>query len=179
MKRTTFVCALFALAFAFGTAQAQPTAGAQPKLAHADRKFIDNAVQGGMFEVQVSQLAASKATDPQVKSFAGMLLDQHTAANNDLVKIANAKGVELPAVPGHGKRRAIDRLGQRQGADFDEHFVREVGIKDHEKNIEMFQKAGKNVKDADLRAFIDKTLPSLRDHLALAQKLPQAGKKSS
>jgi putative membrane protein len=33
------------------------------------------------------------------------------------------------------------------------------------------------VKDADLKAFITKTLPTLRDHLAMAQKLPQAGRK--
>jgi putative membrane protein len=205
MKKITLATtlpALLALAFGLGAAQAQPSPGAgssatggqaapaaQPgtgarnapdnkaKLARADRKFIEHAAEGGMFEVQVSQLAASKATDPQVKSFAGMLVDQHTAANNELVKIANAKGVELPAAPRHSMRRDIDKLGKRKGADFDEHFVREVGIKDHEKNIKMFEKASKDVKDADLKAFVDKTLPALREHLAAAQKLPQAGKK--
>ncbi|NNU43741.1 DUF4142 domain-containing protein [Ramlibacter sp. B156] len=74
-------------------------------VARADRKFIGDAVNSGMFEVQVSQLAASKATDPNVKSFAGMLVDHHTAANNELVRIANARGVELPAAP----RRAAAR----------------------------------------------------------------------
>ena len=194
--------ALAALALALGAAQAQPTPGAgssmtggqaapaaQPgtgtrnmpekkaQLPRADRKFIENAAEGGMFEVQVSQLAAAKATDPQVKSFAGMLVDQHTAANNELVQIANAKGVELPAVPKHRMRKEIDKLGKRNGADFDEHFVREVGIKDHEKDIKMFRKAGQDVKDPDLKAFIAKTLPTLQEHLAAAQKLPQAGKK--
>jgi putative membrane protein len=155
------------------------TPDAKNKMARADRKFIENAAEAGMFEVQVGQLGAAKAADPQVKSFAGMLVDQHTAANNELVKLANAKGVELPATPSHGMRRDIDKLGKRNGADFDEHFVREVGIKSHEKTIKMFQKAGKDVKDAELKAFIDKTLPSLRDHLAMAQKLPQAGKKGA
>ncbi|MCG2593154.1 DUF4142 domain-containing protein [Ramlibacter sp. XY19] len=204
MNKIAYVAAA-ALALALGAAQAQsaaPGAGssmtggqaapaAQPgtgtrnmpdaknKLARADRKFIENAAEGGMFEAQAGQLGASKASDAQVKSFASMLVDQHTAANNELVKLANAKGVELPAVPGHGMRRDIDKLGKRNGADFDEHFVREVGIKAHEKTIKMFEKAGKDVKDAELKAFIDKTLPSLRDHLAMAQKLPQAGKKGA
>jgi len=197
MNRMTWA-ALAALAFfSFGAVQAQSTApaagtqvapAAQPgtgtrntpdaKLARADRKFIEHAAEGGMFEVQVGQLAAAKASDAQVKTFAGMLVDQHTAANNELVKLANAKGVELPAAPNHGMRKDIDKLGKRNGADFDEHFVREVGIKAHEKTIKMFEKAGKDVKDAELKAFIAKTLPSLRDHLAMAQKLPQAGKKS-
>ena len=205
MKRSAFFTlpALLALGFAYGAAQAQtaaPSAGssvtggqaapaAQPgtgtrntpsdkaKLPRGDRKFIENAAESGMFEVQVGQVAASKASDPQVKSFAGMLVDQHTAANNELVKIANAKGVELPAAPDHGQRRDIDKLGKRNGADFDEHFVKEVGVKSHEKTIKMFEKASKDVKDPELKAFIDKTLPALREHLAAAQKLPQAGKK--
>ena len=55
--------------------------------------------------------------------------------------------------------------------------MREVGIKAHEKDIKLFEKASKDVKDAELKAFVDKTLPQLREHLAAAQKLPQAGKK--
>jgi putative membrane protein len=203
-KRWLTLPALLALALSFGGAQAQtPGAGssvtggqsapmAQPgtgtrnlpskkddKVARGDRKFIEKAAGSGMFEVQVSQLAASKATDPNVKSFAGMLVDHHTAANNELVKIANAKGVELPAAPPRVMRRDIEKLGKKSGAEFDRDYVREVGIKAHEKDIKLFQKASKDVKDADLKAFVDKTLPVLREHLAAAQKLPQSGKSAA
>jgi putative membrane protein len=40
----------------------------------------------------------------------------------------------------------------------------------------MFEKGSGSVKDAQLKAWIDKTLPHLREHLAIAQKLPQAGR---
>jgi putative membrane protein len=195
--------ALLALAFATGSAQAQaPSTGssvtggqsapaAQPgtgtrntptrkdKVARGDRKFIDDAANSGMFEVQVSQLAASKASDPNVKSFAGMLVDQHTAANNELVKIANARGVELPAAPKRALRRDIEKLGKKNGEEFDRDFVRNVGIKAHEKDIKMFEKASKDVKDPELKGFVDKTLPLLREHLAAAEKLPQSGKNAA
>jgi putative membrane protein len=164
---------------------AQPGAGARnaesrqdDKLARGDRKFIQEAAEGGMFEVQVAQLAASKATDPNVKSFASMLVDQHTAANNELVQLANAKKVELPAAPPRGMRRDIEKLGKLSGAEFDQRFVREVAIKDHEKDIKKFEKASGSVKDPQLKAWIDKTLPHLREHLAQAQKLPHAGGKA-
>lgn len=182
---------LLALALGFGAVQAQTPAApvAQPgagtrnapkqKLAHGDRKFIDEAASSGMFEVEVGQLAASKATDQNVKSFANMLVDQHKTANNELVKIANAKGVELPAAPKHSLRREVDKLGKKNGDEFDRDFVREVGIKAHEKDIKMFEHASKDVKDADLKAFIDKTLPVLREHLAAAEKLPQSGKNAA
>jgi putative membrane protein len=146
------------------------------QVARGDRKFIEQAAEGGMFEVQAAQLAAAKATDPQVKSYASMLVDHHTAANNELVQIANARGVELPAAPPRGKRKDIEQLGKKSGAEFDREFVREVGLKAHEKDIKLFEKASKDVKDAQLKAFVDKTLPTLREHLAQAQKLPQSGK---
>lgn len=195
--------ALLAVALSFGASQAQTTGSgtsatggqsapaAQPgagtrnlpdkkdQIARADRKFIEEAANSGMFEVQVAQLAASKATDANVKSFASMLVDHHTAANNELTKIANAKGVELPAAPKRALRRDIEQLGKKSGAEFDRDFVRDVGIKAHEKDIKLFQKASKDVKDAELKAFVDKTLPTLQGHLAAAQKLPQAGKNAA
>lgn len=195
--------ALLAVALSFGASQAQTTGSgtsatggqsapaAQPgagtrnlpdkkdQIARADRKFIEEAANSGMFEVQVAQLAASKATDANVKSFASILVDHHTAANNELTKIANAKGVELPAAPKRALRRDIEQLGKKSGAEFDRDFVRDVGIKAHEKDIKLFQKASKDVKDAELKAFVDKTLPTLQGHLAAAQKLPQAGKNAA
>jgi putative membrane protein len=158
---------------------AQPGTGTRntpkAKLARSDRKFIENAAKGGLFEVQVAKLAESKASDPAVKDFAKMLVDQHTNANNELTQLANSKGVELPAAPGFMQRHSENSLAKRSGADFDKHFVSEVGIKDHQKDIKDFEKAAKDVKDPDLKAFIEKTLPTLREHLAQAQKLPEAG----
>ena len=146
------------------------------KVARGDRKFIQEAAGSGMFEVQAAQLGAKQAKDPQVKSFAEMLVDHHTKANDELVKLANAKQVELSAAPPRDKRRDIEKLGKKQGQEFDTEFVREVGIKAHEKDIKAFEKASKDTKDPELKAFIDKTLPTLKEHLAMAQKLPQAGK---
>jgi putative membrane protein len=154
-----------------GTRNAETTK--DDKLARADRKFIQDAAESGMFEVEVAQLASSKATDPAVKSFASMLVDHHTSANNELVQLANSKKVELPAAPSRGMRNDVEKLGRRSGADFDRDFVREVGIKAHEKDIKNFQKASEKVKDPQLKAWVDKTLPTLREHLAAAQKLPQ------
>ena len=160
---------------------AQPGAGtrnkeakADDKLARRDRKFIEEAAGSGMFEVQVAQLAVTKASDTAVKDFASKLVDHHSAANNELVKLANAKGIELPPAPPRGKRRDIEKLGKLSGAEFDREFVREVGIKDHEKDIKDFEKASKDVKDPELKAWVDKTLPTLKQHLAAAQQLPQS-----
>ena len=128
-----------------GTGTRNLPARNEAKIARGDRKFIEDAVNSGsMFEVQVAQLAASKATDANVKSFASMLVDHHTAANNDLVKIANARSVELPVAPKRALRRDIEKLGKKSGDAFDREFVRDVGIKAHEQDIKLFQKASKD-----------------------------------
>jgi putative membrane protein len=156
---------------------AQPATGTrktpsknQDKLARADRKFIEDAAEGGMMEVQVGQLAQSKATDPNVKNLGETLVKDHTKANNELVQLANSKHVDLPAGPSHGERKDIEKMGKLSGKDFDKKFV-SMGVKDHEKDIKKFEKASGKVKDPQLKAWIDKTLPTLREHLAMAQKL--------
>jgi putative membrane protein len=106
-----------------------------------------------------------------VKSFAGKLVDEHQQANDELVKLANSKNVELPAAPPRGKRSAIEKLGKKSGADFDKTYISEVGIKDHKTDIKKFEKASKEVKDPQLKAWVDKTLPHLREHLAMAEKI--------
>lgn len=141
------------------------------KIARGDRKFVMKAAEGGMFEVEAGQLAASKASDPAVKTFGQMLVDDHTAANKELTELANSKGVELPASPPRDKRRMVEKLGKKSGAEFDREYVREVGIKDHEKDVKDFRKASKDVKDPQIKAWVDKTLPTLEKHLAEARKL--------
>jgi putative membrane protein len=149
------------------------------KLSHGDRKFIEDAAEGGMFEVQAAQMAESKARDPAVKEFATKLVQDHQQANNELVQLANSKHVELPAAPSRGQRHAIEKLGKMDGAEFDKNFVQQVGIKDHEKDIKKFEKAADKVKDPDLKAWVQKTLPHLREHYALAEKLPESGKSNA
>jgi putative membrane protein len=145
------------------------------KIAKGDRKFIEKAAGSGMFEVQVSQLATTRAKSPDVKSFAGMLVDHHTKANDELTQLANAKGVELPAAPPRAMRRDIDKLGKKNGDAFDKDFMQNVGIKAHQKDIKEFEKAGKDVKDPEVKAWATKTLPVLKEHLAQAQKLQKGG----
>lgn len=185
MRSKTCLPALAAtLALAIGAAQAQTAPMAQPgsgarnmplteddRVPRRDRKFIVEAAESGLFEVQAGQLASMKAENPLVKSYGSMLVDHHTAANNELVQIANARKVELPAGPPRGMRRDLERLGKETGGKFDREFLEKAGIDAHRKTIERFEKARDEVKDPQLRAFIERTLPTLRSHLAQAEKL--------
>ncbi len=167
-----------------GAPVAQPGTGTRntpekSRLSRADRKFIEEAAASGQMEVQAAQLAATRASDKAVKDYASTLADQHASANSELMQLAASLGVELPPSPPRAMRNELEKLGKRTGADFDREYVKEVGVKEHERDIKRFQKASKDVKEPQLKAWIDKTLPGLEAHLAAAQKLPQAGSEAA
>jgi putative membrane protein len=158
-----------------GGASAPRGAAAGGDLAITDRNFVTTAAMGGMFEAEAAKLAAQQATDPAVKAYASMVLDQHTKTNEELKQLAGARNVPLPAELPADKKAELKKLEQASGAAFDRTFVQEVGIKDHQDDIRSFEKASKDAKDPELRAWAAKTLPALRDHLAKAQTLPGGG----
>jgi putative membrane protein len=64
-------------------------------------------------------------------------------------------------------------MAKLDGEKFDRKFAHEVGMDGHSEDVEAFEKASRNVKLAQLKAWVDKTLPTLRAQLAAAAKLPQ------
>jgi putative membrane protein len=140
-----------------------------------DAQFLSQAAEGGQFEVEIGKLAAEKATHPAIKSFAQMLVDDHNVANNKLRQIATSHDVALPAALPDDKKKELDQLSKLSGADFDRQFVRVVGMKDHRHDIESFEKASRDAKSDDVKGFAQSTLPTLKKHLAAAEKLPAKG----
>lgn len=147
-------------------------------LSPAERSFVMEAAQGGQFEVAAARLAADKATDSAVKSYGAMLVTDHTNANQKLQQLASRHGLTLPSSLPADKQKELDKLSQASGHEFDRQFVQMVGLKDHKADISMFEKAEREGKDADLHAFIQTTLPTLKAHLSAAQNLPASVRKS-
>jgi putative membrane protein len=120
------------------------------KLAHADRKFIENAAKGGMAEVQLGQLAAQKAQSAEVKQFGQKMVDDHTKANDQLKQIASSKNVELPTALDGSAKREYDRLSKMSGADFDREYMKHM-VSDHKKDVKEFSDEAKSGKDSDVK----------------------------
>jgi putative membrane protein len=158
---------------------ATPASGARnaAALSPADSKFVKSAAEGGLYEVAVGKLAADKAGNAEVKSFGSMLVEHHSAANDKLKKVADAHGITLPTVLPSDKQKKLDRLSSLSGDAFDRQFVEMVGIADHQHDISEFEKESRSGKSEDIRSFATETLPTLKTHLATAQKL-RGGKSS-
>ena len=141
------------------------------KLSSADLHFVALAAGAGMYEVEAARVALGRASDPQVRSYAQMLLDQHTANNQELVSIMQSKGRRIaPGLPSELQQK-VAKLSSLSGSAFDQEFVRMTGVADHKAAIAAFEQGDRSVTDRDLQAYIDKTLPALRSHLQMAQDL--------
>lgn len=129
-----------------------------------DAKFAVDAANGGMAEVALGKLAEGKAVNAKVKEFAAMMVADHTKANDELMALAQAKNITLPQAVSSDKQATMDNLTKKSGSGFDKAYIDQM-VDDHKKTISLFEDASKSAKDADIKAFVDKTLPTLRTHL--------------
>jgi len=135
-----------------------------------DAKFAVAAANGGMGEVEMGKLAQEKAVNAKVKDYGAMMVNDHSKVNDELKALAKSKGITLPGVLDKDEQNAKDKLSAKSGTDFDKAYVKSM-VDDHKADIKDFEKAAKNLKDPDLKAFALKTLPILNKHLETIEKI--------
>ncbi len=147
-------------------------------LSSSDRNFLMKAAQGGMAEVDLGQLASQRASDPQVKQFAERMVADHGKANDQLKQIASSKNVTLPTDVPAAEKRERDRLAKLSGAQFDREYMSHM-TSDHKKDTSLFRSAAKSAKDSEIKQFASTTLPTLEEHLQMAQSITKSTKSSA
>lgn len=161
--KLSLLCAATALAMMHGAHAAN--------LSEDDQRFLREASESGMLEVQASQLAIQKAEHPDVKRYAEKMITEHTIIDQELKTLATDKGFQLPIQVEGGKQSLMEELRQLEGAGFDEEYVDEVAIDAHEDAVELFEDAAEDADDADIKAFASKHVPGLKKHLEMGRQL--------
>jgi len=111
-------------------------------------------------EVEWGKLAAQNGQSADVKNFGNRMITDHSKANNELMNLAKEEGVSLPAAKPPGKWKS------------DKDYINMM-VKDHEKAVQLFTTEANEGRDADIKAFASKTLPTLQEHLQMARQLTQ------
>ena len=157
-----------ALSLPGGLAFAADTTAGSGKAAGADASFIKEAAQGGMIEVELGKAAQEKASNERVKEFGKRMEQDHSKANDDLKKIASDKGIQLPSGLDKQHQAKVDKLTKLSGANFDRQYMQAM-VSDHKQDIKEFQNEANKGKNADVKNFASETLPTLKEHLQLAE----------
>lgn len=137
----------------------------------ANRAFIKSAIQGDLAEMQIGKLAEQKGTDKSIRQFGKKLATDHSANLKKAESVARSMGVKAPKAPGANQQATYGSLSQLPGSRFDRQFA-EAMVKDHRKDIKEFQNQAQ--KPGPTAAFASQTLPTLKQHLAIAESLDRS-----
>ena len=148
MKETLILAAGCGLLASVAFAQTPP-AGSAP----AAQDFVNQVAISDMFEIQSSQLALSKQADADTKPFAEKMVQDHQKTSN-----------ELKALVDGGKVKA------KNGKDFDQSYD-QVQLKAHRDAVALFEAYAKGGDNGELKGWAGQTLPHLKEHLSMAEKL--------
>jgi putative membrane protein len=137
-----------------------------------DVEFVATAASGSALEVEASKLAMERTKNASVRNFAQKMVDDHSKASAELRALPTASSVgNLSAmIPKHNEQ--LKKLRELQGAaTFDREYATKIGVSVHEETIDLFQKAADAAADSQIKAFAQKKLPELREHLKMAQAM--------
>ena len=146
---------------------------AGPAGATTDEGFVSNAAIGGMYEVEAGRIAAQRSQSPAVKALGERMVRDHTKANDELKPIATAAGLTPPAALDQRHQGLIDNLRGATDQDFDRVYLQQQEAAHNETNalLTTYASTGGN---ADLKAWANKTLPTIHAHQAAVDGLDEA-----
>lgn len=135
--------------------------------------FVRTAALSDMFEIQSAKLALDRSADARVRAFAQQMLKDHQATTAQLKEViaGHANIAAPPATLDQPHETKLDQLRNLKGLGFDRQYRTEQ-IKAHEDAVSLFTRYAEGKEDQALRDFATHALPTLKDHLRMAQALP-------
>lgn len=139
--------------------------------------FVQQAAQTGLTEIEAAKVALARSQDPGIRSFAQRMVKDHGKSNIELATLATEKGIDAPTTLDAEHQAMLDDITSKTGTDFDRSYSEHMHM-GHIKAVALFEAAA-NSPDMAVAGFAKKTLPTLREHKQLAEKLPGASVKGS
>jgi putative membrane protein len=133
--------------------------------------FVNEVAISDMFEIQSSQLALTeKQPDKDTKPFAQRMVKDHQKTTAELKKLVDSGKVQakLPTALDSDHQKMLDEL--KTGKEFDQSYD-QIQVKAHQDAVALFEAYAKDGDNADLKKWAAATLPHLKQHLKMAQKL--------
>lgn len=140
------------------------------ELKQDESKFMVKSYESGMFEIELAELAASHSSNTGIKQFATQLIAAHKAFNTQMLNVAFDATFKLPGGIDSDHAKDLNSLDKLHGTDFDKKFM-DMIVSGHEKSVEAYSKAAKNLADGETKTYAVQTLPKIQAHLAMAKKL--------
>ncbi len=143
---------------------------AQAEVTDQDKQFLTKASQGNFAEIKLSQLAETKASNPQVKAFARKMVADHEALGARMKPFADAWSLTPPTSLDSDHQAEYDKLSGLSGADFDKEYM-SVMDKDHHEALDIFTQEAQTTTDAKFKAAVLHGKSVVAAHTQMADSL--------
>lgn len=142
-----------------------------PAFAEADRRLVIETAAGLVYPQEAARLAEQRTRHPQLLVYAARVAKDHAASLEALRSLAAGRGLAVPELPLPDQRSALDALESLQGDAFDQQFLQQIGVRQHEAAIRLCETIAATAADVELRAWANRQLVPLRAHLVAARQL--------
>lgn len=136
--------------------------------------YLVKATNAGYKEIALSRVALKYATLKEVKSFASMMIADHTKMGAEVKALAKKKNIAVPDSLDHDVADKI-RNNDRRGIDFDRDYMDQM-VSDHKDAADLFQKASNKASDPDVKTLFTNGWPKIQHHLQEAEAVQQKAK---
>ncbi len=161
MKRTALAALFVISGLSVASAQTAPRT----------EEFVQKVAISDMYEIQSSEMAASKTTGP-TRDFAQTMIKDHQKTSGELKQLVSQGKVKatLPTALDDKHAQKLKTL-QSAGNDKLAAQYQQDQVEAHTEAVNLFQAYANGGDNADLKQWAAKTLPDLKHHLEMAQKL--------
>ncbi len=149
-----------------------------------DAQIAQIVVTANQVDIDAGKLAASMATNPDVKKFGEQMVTDHTGVNKQAVALVTKLGVKPEDSPTSeslkaGGEKNIANLKTLKGAAFDKAYI-DNEVTYHQSVIDALDKTLiPNAKNEELKALLVKSRPAFVAHLEHAKKIQASLAKTS
>jgi putative membrane protein len=168
MKPTLSLASICVVLASVAFAQTPPSSSGTPSA----QDFVNKVAISDMFEIQSSQVALSKQPDGDTKPFAEKMVQDHQKTSTELKALVEVSMVKLtlPASMDPEHQKMLNELTLKNGKDFDQSYD-QIQVKAHRDAVALFEAYSEGGDNPELKSWAAKTLPDLKEHLAMADKL--------
>jgi putative membrane protein len=136
----------------------------------SDKKFVQEALQGGTAEVELGKLAAQKANGEDVKQFGQKMVDDHTKLGDQMKEVAQKEGISVPSDVSAKDKALQMKLQSLSGDSFDKAYIKAM-LKDHQHDLSEFKKEADSGNDTSIKDAASQGQQVISEHFKMIQEI--------
>jgi putative membrane protein len=152
----------------------EPVVAVDPNSPLAAPMYMTMAASGDQFEIQSSQLALQRSSNPQLRQFAQMLITDHSNMSAQLIAAAQGAGLTPPPPAVSAEHAAmLQQLQATPAASFDMAY-RDAQVMAHQQALTLHQNYANGGDVPALRTVASSAVPIIQNHLNMIQGMTMA-----